>query len=128
MRESKYRSLDQKKGYLFGTSTQFKAKPVKRETFFNVPRFTGFIQNLSAMGSDNQDKGDGIDSSMDKESVFGFQILILRGIEEPEGVRLVMKDGQLEEGLNSRDILTVVFSKRINAVRHFSTRVHQRKG
>jgi hypothetical protein len=65
---------------------------------------------------------------MDKESVFGFQILILRGIEEPEGVRLVMKDGQLEEGLNSRDILTVVFSKRFNTVRHFSTRVHQRKG
>jgi hypothetical protein len=65
---------------------------------------------------------------MDKESVFGFQILILRGIEEPEGVRLVMKDGQLEEGLNSRDILAVVFSKRFNAFRHFSTRVHQRKG
>jgi len=52
----------------------------------------------------------------------------LRGIEEPEGVRLVMKDGQLEEGLNSRDILAVVFSKRFNAFRHFSTRVHQRKG
>lgn len=65
---------------------------------------------------------------MDKESVFGFQILILRGIEEPEGVRLVMKDGQLEEGLNSRDILTVVFSKRFNAARYSSSRVYQRKG
>ena len=47
---------------------------------------------------------------MDKESIFGSQILILRGVEEPEGVRLVMKESQLEEGLNRWDILTVVFS------------------
>ena len=34
----------------------------------------------------------------------------MRGVEEPEGVRLVMKESQLEEGLNRWDILTVVLS------------------